>query len=165
MLRKGKTMGYETHIVIGFLGDPVPELAKDLTNPYEDGSGYPYKKDKAGNPIKTGRMQRYLMPAVHLDLSKIDYSNLDLLHDKYLKVTEENQNEFVYFYHSDRCTEFSEDNYGDPLVLVPFKDVLEAVRTDVQNSDYRRFRWLLGLMEAMALTDNSKHLVCVFYGT
>lgn len=156
-------MGYETHIVIGHLQDPEPEYEENRDNPFKDGSGYPYKKDKNGDLIPTGRTKRCLIPYVHVDLHKLYYAATDLLHTEYRKKTKENVNEFIFFYHSDGNTEFTEDNYGDPLVPIPFVEVLEAVCKDAEKDDHRRIRWLRALLESME--DDAEELTCVFYGS
>jgi len=159
-------MGYDTHIVIGKLSkNQYPEYKLDMDNPYEDGSGYPALRDKDGKYIETGRTKQFFIPMVSVDLCKIYDSEIEKIHKAYLNVAKETIEEnVVYFYHSDGNTQFDEDNYGDPLVVAPFNEVLEAARKDAENNDYRRFKWLLGLMENMkdSIEDN---VVCVFYGS
>jgi len=156
-------MGYETHVVIGHLKDPEPEYEEDKDNPFDDGSGYPYKRDENGNLIPTGHTKRRLQPYANLHLCKISNSVLGRLHARHLMEVKKNGSEFVFFYHSDGNTEFTKDNYGDPLVPVPLAEVLEVVRKDAEENDYRRFQWLKALLESMK--DDPEELTCAFYGS
>jgi hypothetical protein len=156
-------MGYETHIILGSLREPMNELELDMENPFDDGSGYPYKKDEKGNYINTGRQEQYIMSYAEVNLCKIYDSHLDKLIQKFRKAQGKNPDTFIYRYHSDGDTRWTEDNYGDPLVSIPFDLVLNAVRKDVEENDYRRYRWLLGLMEAMK--EDHSEISCVFYGS
>jgi len=157
-------MGYDTHIVIGELTKiPVEEYKRDLDRPYLDGSGFEYEVDAEGSPVPTGRLKSYLLPAVHFDMCKIYDSNLEALHHKHKKMVGEKPQQVVYFFHSDGNTEFIEDGYGDPLITIPFDEVLQAVCLDAEYGAYRRYHWLKGLLEAMEST-KSDNTVCVFYG-
>lgn len=158
-------MGYDTHIMIGFVSKGNKEAELDLDNPFDDGSGYPSKKDDDGNTLYTGRIEHYFMSSVEMDLCKIYDSSLNLVHDKYKSNPFLGEDHFVYVYMKDGNTQFKKDSYGDNLIPAPFSEVLEAVRKDCREDGYRyrRYQWLKGLMESME--DDSKNLVCVFYGS
>jgi hypothetical protein len=156
-------MGYDTHIMIGSVGSERREEIQDLDNPFDDGSGYPSKKDADGNVLYTGRMEHYFMSYVEMDLCKIYDSSLNLVHSKYQSDPFLGEDHFVYVYMKDGNTQFVEDSYGDNLIPAPFSEVLEAVKKDCKRDNYRRFQWLKGLMESME--DDSENLVCAFYGS
>lgn len=156
-------MGYETHVMIGFLSEPRDEWEEDKEHPYDDGSGYPPLKDKDGNPVLTGRKRRYFLPDAEIDLMTIYDTALSRLHDRYAKKAKENTKERVFFYGRDGNTRVMADRYGDPLVPVPLKKILEAAREDAEESDYRRIHWLRALLESMAEDDEKR--TCIFYGT
>jgi len=157
-------MGYETHVIIGELGNEMNEYEDDLDNPFEDGSGYPHKKDDKGRLIRTGRFERYLMIGAEMCMGKIYDSALDSVHTHYKK-NPHLPDHIVYCYMKDGNSRFKEDGYGDPLIIAPFIDVMEAVREDVDRSDYRRFKWLLSLMDSMEDNISERWVCCAFYGS
>ena len=158
-------MGYDTHIVLGNLCSPCPEMVRDTEKPFEDGSGFPHKRDEEGRSIPTGRVKHYFMPAVSIKLGKIYHTSLEEVHTKYKELARKKlTGEYVYFYHSNGNTEFSEDSYGDPLAAVPFNVVREAVLEDIKkNRIYRQFHWLAGLLEAMS--EEAGEMSCLLYGS
>jgi len=156
-------MGYNTHIMIGIIGTPSPEHERDMDKPYDDGSGYEYKKGENGGYVETGRMESFFIEYASMAMCKIYDSALSDVHSKYLKATKDNPDFVIYRYGSDGNTRIEEDSYGEPMVLAPLKEVLEAVQKDEKNDVYRRFKWLKGLLESMS--DDNEKLVCIFYGS
>jgi len=163
-------MGYETHIMVGYLNteNSRPEWQEDKNKPYEDGSGFPPLLDEEGNEVLTGRLLTYFSVYAEMNLCKIYDSCLFKLHDKYKKTPMLAENQFVYVYMKDGNTEFIEDSYGDRLVVVPFLEALEAARKDAEKDKdgYRRFQWIKDLLESMQGSEDMKNeLTCVFYGS
>jgi len=156
-------MGYDTHLIIGRIALEREEIEKDLNKPYEDGSGYEYKKDKKGNPLLTGRTECWLDIYAEISLCKIYKSALDSVHTQYKESPLLGKDHFVFVYQKDGNTQYTKDPYGDPLIVAPFQEVLDAVRKDSGRCEYRRFKWLLALLESMK--DEKEELVCAFYGS
>lgn len=152
-------MGYDTHVVLGMLHDPKPEYKEDLAHPFDDGSGYHFLKDENGERVLTGRVLQYLEVYASLDLCHIYDSHLERLVRKHKKEINKG-NTVTYFYGPDGNLRIKEDPYGELLVPVPLPEVLEAVRKDT--NEYRRFRWLKGLLESL---EDESDVTCVFYGT
>lgn len=65
-----------------------------------------------------------------------------------------------YWYLGDK--RLSEDAYGDRLKPVPIEHVIEALKVDLENEDYRRLRWAIALLESMA--DDSEEISVLLYG-
>ena len=154
-------MGTEVMALIGRLAEPTPEFKKDLANPFEDGSGYPYLLNENGEYIPTGDTEQWLDVYAQMDLRKIDYQgNLSLLIKEYQKKNKDNNH--IYFFCPDGNTQFSTDAYGKKLVAIPLDEVVTAVEKDIQKDDYRRYKWFKALLEA--LCHDPEDLVCAFYG-
>jgi len=160
-------MGYNTHIVVGHLSkNPLPEYVKDKNKPYADGSGFEVLKDEKGNKVFTGEVRSYFDPYVEMDMSKIYDSHLSLLHNRYKETPMLKENEFVDLYMKDGNTSFREDVYGNPLIAIPFLEVLKAARKDAKENGYRRYKWIKDLLESMqGSEDMENELTCLFYGS
>ena len=144
-------MGYDTHIAVVQLIEPMPEYVEDKDNPYDDGSGYPYKKDENGNLIRTGRTEITGLIICEMDLCKLDYNgHLSKVHSQSLKKAKDHlEVQFYSRYGTDGNTKMIEDSYGDPLHVVDFDEVLKALRVDCAENEYRRIHWALALLESM----------------
>lgn len=95
--------------------------------------------------IGTGNKTRWFQKMVVIDLCVLGHpSNL-------LQLDWKNKNErpLVYWYLDDGNTKVTEDSYEDMPKPLPIKAVCDAVTKDIANSDYRRLKWALGLLEAM----------------
>jgi hypothetical protein len=150
-------MGYETKLIIGRSCQSTKEVSRgELV--LEDGEAYrPYLKDDKENYIYTGREEIYFMVYATIDLckcgsdsaiSKIDWTN------------KEKDTVFWYFY--DGKDQINEDCYGDCPKPLPLSVVLEALRIDSKEGDYRRFKWAVSLLESME--NDSENIQVLFYG-
>jgi hypothetical protein len=158
-------MGYEIELLIGRSCLPSDELEQDKTKPFEDGSGFPYKKDRNGNYIKTGRVEKWFCVYAALDLCKLGYDEhaLNLLLKRTHLAANAVKNHLVhYFYGHDGNTRFTQDRYGEPLYPVPIKEVLSAVKELSQDDEYRRLKWADALLSSMA--NDHEQLEVIFFG-
>lgn len=151
-------MGYETKLIIGVPSLEMDEYAmEDLI--IEDGKAYrPYKKDSNGELIKTGRKEVYFQVMAMVDLCKCGYSS------HISKINWKNTRDDIvwYWYTEDGNTQIKEDRYGDASEPVDINIVIEALKKDVQDDDYRRFKWALALLESMK--DDKEGIKILFYG-
>lgn len=157
-------MGYEIKLYVGKPCLEGDEHARDMDQPYCDGSGYHYKKDEKGNFVPTGRREKYFMVMAMIDLCKLGYQDdaLNKLIAQSFEMGKTNKDKlFHYFY--DGNEQVTEDCYGATFWPVPVRYVLDAMKT-VQDKDdpYRRLTWAIALLEAMK--DDSEQLEVLFYG-
>lgn len=159
-------MEYEIKMIIGRATDARPEIERDLSLKFSDGSGHPSKKDEEGQLVKTGRAERYFMVYAELDLCKLGYQD-DAL-NRLIKKSHEDakrfwSKEFCYFYGTDGNTEITEDCYGEHFWPVPIEDVLAAINESIDPKEpYRRLTWAKALLEVMA--NDSEKLTVLFWG-
>ena len=152
-------MGYETKLYIGKSRFTSEETKKgELT--IENGECYrPYLKNKNGGFINTGRTETYFSVYAMIDLCKCGSESA--IHK--LNRQNEDKKHFWYFYGEDGNKPISEDRYGDSLKPVPIGDVIAAIECDmIENSEYRRFKWALGLLNTMK--DDNENLEILVYG-
>jgi len=151
-------MGYETRLYVGKSTSLTHDVYKRSDKPEIDGEDvyYPYEKDNEGNLITTGKKSTWFEVMAMIDLcktghgseiSKIDFKNTDESH-------------YWYFYSGNK--EIIDDNYGDKSKPIPISVVLEALKKDYQESEYRRFKWAIALLESMA--EDKEELSVLFYG-
>lgn len=156
-------MGYEIKLYIGKVRLDHEEIARDMSKPYEDGSGFEYQKDKEGEYIKTGRIEKYFSIYAMVDLCRCDYNGkTSALSAKSHKLGNENKDKyFYYFYGSDGNTQV-EDRYGDYMHAMPIKDAIKALTADSQKDEYRRYKWAIALLNSMK--DDQENLEVLFFG-
>lgn len=158
-------MGYEIKLIIGKSGMEGPEFERDKSKPFKDGSGFEYKTDKRGQPVKTGRTGVYFSEYARLDLCKLGYQE-DALNKLISKTHETGRKSkslrFYYVYKGD--IQESDDCYGDSLWPVPIREVLDALKKSHPKGkdSYRRTDWAIDLLSSMV--DDSEGLEVIFYG-
>jgi hypothetical protein len=160
-------MGYETRLIVGKATDQkMPEFERDLTKPYDDGSGFEKKKDADGNDIPTGRTIQWFHNMAEVDLAKMGEGPLSDLHDRYVKFAKDAPAVAWEVYgFTDGNHAVTEDCYGDPLTPVPIAEVLAALKKEnsiAGQNKYRRVLWAIALLEAMV--DDPEGLSVLFYG-
>lgn len=149
-------MGYEIKLLIGRSSSREDE--HKLGEPELDGDEIyrPYLKDDAGDYIKTGRETTYFAIYATIDLCKCGYeSNIH-------NIDHVNKDESHFWHWYDGGSDVSKDCYGDEPKPIPISKVVDALKKDIQNDDYRRFKWALPLLEAMK--DDPEGLSVLFYG-
>jgi len=150
-------MGYETKLLIVQPGHTGDEYVRshwviEGEEPYK-----PYKEDENGDWIKTGRRETWVNVIATIDLSKCGYDSE--IHQIDWKNTDKNHH--WYWYGSDGNTQIKEDCYEEKSSLIPIDVVLTALKKDAEDSDYRRFKWAIALLESM---EDDKTLSILFYG-
>lgn len=156
-------MGYEIKMLVGKTALHGMEHELDKENPFKDGSGFPYKKDKRGDYIETGRKEAWFQIMAEVDLCKLGYQEdvlnrlIDQSHDK-----KRAEKEVVYFYGTDGNTRYMQDRYDSPMFAVPIKKVLDAMKQTEGAKTYRRLVWAIALLEAMA--SDEEQLEVMFWG-
>ncbi len=158
-------MGYEIKLIIGKASNvKSDEREKDLTKPYDDGSGYECKKDKDGNDVLTGRTLVWFNVMAELDLCKLGYQDdqLNRLIAQSHNTAKANPKTVHEFYGTTEGNQAAtEDRYGSGLWPVPIRDVLTAI-AGVEDQEYRRLKWAKALLESMA--DDPEELQVMFWG-
>jgi len=90
---------------------------------------------------------QYFMVYAHVDMCKLGMTAvLDL---PWVNKTPEVKKWYWYAPTGDGNTIITEDRYGDMPRPVPIADVITALKEDLVNSDYRRLKWALALLESM----------------
>ena len=96
----------------------------------------------------------YFMKYAEIDLCKIGFTSkiteLDMFN------TDETTSWYFYTNDDKRVTE---DDYGCRIKPLPLHDFIIKLREDAENSDYRRFKWALALLEAMATDSEPKYVI------
>lgn len=156
-------MGYEIKMIFGRAGTPSEEFERDLERPYEDGSGFEYKKDARGNPVKTGRTEIWFNRYGQLDLCKLGSQDdsLNRLIRESFKRAKQNDATVYFFYEGNK--QVKEDCYGAKMWPISAKEVLEAVNLlPPESMEYRRLQWAKALLES--ITKDFEDIQCLFYG-
>lgn len=150
-------MGYEVKLIIGYEGTTGDKFSRSSV-PEVDGNSlyYPYLKDENNDFIKTGIKETYFMVCATIDMCKIGNSHLY----KALKVNHDKTHEW-YWYDGDK--DVRDDCYGDKPLPATIDECIVALRMDVQNDDYRRFKWALSLLESMKKNEGGD-LKVLWYG-
>jgi len=96
-----------------------------------------------------------------VDMCKMGYDTLVATLDAHLPKGSEPA---VYWYAptGDGNTMITEDSYGDMPKPLPIKTVVEALEKDMENEDYRRFKWALALLKSME--DDPEGLSVLMWG-
>jgi hypothetical protein len=159
-------MGYEIRLLIGKSCLHGDELARDRDHPFEDGSGFPYLKDKKGEYVKTGRKQAWFQIMAEVEMCKLGYQNdalNNLIDQVHSEAKAKRDKEMWYIYGLDGNTQFDEDRHGDALRPTPIKDVLKAAKASlIKKEPYRRLVWAIALLKSMA--DDAEGLEVIFWG-
>lgn len=158
-------MGYEIKILIGKARQSTQEIERDLSKPFEDGSGFEYKRDESGEFIRTGRDQIYFSIMAMVDVCRADYYGaVYALAKKSHEIAKSlKEKQVVEFYLGDGDKELTEDRYGDPFYPIPIKEVCAAIDQDmIADPDYRRFVWAKALLDSMK--DDTEDLEVLFFG-
>lgn len=158
-------MGYEIKLIIGKSGHEAPELELDKSKPFSDGSGFEYKKDGRGNPVKTGRTSVYFSEYVRIGLCKLGYQDdaLNRLISRTQETGGKNKSlRFYYIYNGN--TRVSEDCYSSNFWPVEIRKVLNALKRShpKRKNSYRRTNWAIDLLSSMV--DDDEGLEVIFYG-
>lgn len=158
-------MGYEIKLIIGKAGMEGPEFERDKSKPFKDGSGFDYKTDGRGQPVKTGRTGVFFSEYARLDLCKLGYQEdalNKLIYKTHTTGGKSKSLRYYYFYQGD--TQVSKDCYGDALWPVPIREVLDALLASHPKGkdSYRRTDWAIDLLSSMV--DDSEGLEVIFFG-
>jgi len=119
-----------------------------------------------GLSLREGDNEIFFMVDVALDMGKIYDSHL--LND--LPWSNNTPNEKRWYWYAptgDGDTTIKEDMYGDMPAPVPLTDVIAALEKDVEESDYRRFKWALSLFKEMqdsAVDRPNDEFTVLFFG-
>lgn len=110
-------MGYETRLHVG----------------YTFSGDDPFSHDGA----------KYLFEVAMVDLSNAGYSTCTgkVLADARAQAQDR------YYWYGDGITNYTHDAYGDPLVGVPWADLVHAMEQDQAQDNYRRFTVALALLK------------------
>ncbi|CAH9013223.1 hypothetical protein VP199E371_P0082 [Vibrio phage 199E37-1] len=153
-------MGYEIKLIIGEVGTSGDKYKRSDVGEVDGNSVYyPYLKDSLGNLIKTKVKETYFMVAAQVDLCKPGYNSSIL---NALRKNEDPNHEY-YYYGYDGNTRVTEDCYGDKSDIHSIDEIINALRKDVEDSDYRRFKWALSLLESIKENGGSE-LKVMWYG-
>lgn len=153
-------MGYEIKLIIGQIGTTGDKYMRS-SEPEIDGQSlyYPYEKDGKGSLIKTGTKETYFMVAAQIDLCKPGRGSKIL---ESLRTNGDPNHEY-YYYGSDGNTRITEDCYGDKSDVHSIDEIIDALKEDVENDSYRRFKWALSLLESIKKNEGADFKV-MWYG-
>lgn len=120
-------MGYETELVIGV---------------------------DTGSTFNADQNEIYFQVYGTIDMCKMGRS---AIHDL-PTVNETPEKKRWYFFPpaGDGDAQVFKDRYGAFPRPVPIEDVIAALEKDVETSDFRRFKWALGMLRAMSSTGNEQ---------
>lgn len=150
-------MGYETKLLIG--------ASSSLTNDesvygeliIEDGEAYrPMLKDEDDNFLKTGKKETWFQLMATVDLCKCGY---DSAINNIPHVNTDESHQWYWYEGNERRIE---DCYGAKLKPAPLIDVINALKKDIEDDEYRRFKWALALLESMQ--NDSEKITVLLYG-
>ena len=113
-------------------------------------------KNEDGEFVYTDIEETYFQIYAEIDMCKIGSSHLM----KVLTVNKDPLKE-IYWFGYDGNTRIHEDRYGDKPNETSIDDCIEALKLDVQEDDYRRFKWALALLESMK---EEKDLSVIWFG-
>ena len=137
-------MGYEIKLFIG--------LATTQRGKNRDYSTTP--------PTELGGERTYFMRYATIDLCKLAYSGAFHAAMDSWKNTDPNHE--WYAFSDDGNTHITKDLYGERWVPQPISVVLEVLKKDAENDDYRRLKWAIALLESMK--DDDENLSVWIYG-
>lgn len=150
-------MGYETKLIIGTSSRNSEDEYVYGDFVIENGEPYrPFLKDDNGDVVKTGNRQTYFMVMATVDLCKCGHkSNIHKLD----RVNKDESHQWFWYEKNDIVVE---DCYGDKMKPVPISDLIEALKLDIANDEYRRFKWALALLESMK--GDRENITVMLYG-
>lgn len=158
-------MGYEIKLIIGKASETgSPEYEEDKNKPFDDGSGFEWKKDEHGKPIPTGRTSFYFRVMAELDLCKIGHGSdplVDLIDKTQKEAMADKYRVFEFYGTGEGDKAVQEDKYGVKFLPVSVRDLLTALQSR-KGEDYRRFDWAIALLESMK--DDIEGIQVIFYG-
>ena len=134
-------MGYETKLIIGRECSASDE--------------YDYSTEPAR---KTGKKETYFMSYAEIDLCK---AGTNALSKAMCGFKNKDKNHHWYFYGHDGNTPIKEDKYGDKWIPQTIDSILEPMKIDYANGNYRRFKWAIALLESMK-SDNEEIKVLIY---
>lgn len=151
-------MGYEIKLIIGCKGTSSKKIERSEVGEVDgDYIHYPCVKDEEGNFKYSDIEETYFMVYAEIDLCKLGRDS----HLGEILTANKDSKKEIYYYGSDGNTKITEDCYGDKPNEVSITDCVNALRLDVANSDYRRFKWALALLESM---QGEKEVSVIWYG-
>ena len=119
-----------------------------------------FEKDEEGIYQQTAHREQWFRVDAEVDLCKCgSTSQLNKLYDA-TKHTDPNHHYFLYGL--DGHIHFTEDLYGKKLQTVPIHEVIQALKVDASNDNYRRFPWALALLKSME--DDPEGFEVILYG-
>ncbi len=155
---KGKIMGYEIKLIIGCKGSAGKKIERGNIGEIDCGLlHYPLLRNEDGSFKYTDIVETYFMIYAEIDLCKL---GRDSHIGKILTENKSDKEEFYYF-GSDGNTKITEDIYGSKPNEISVAKCIEALRLDVKDSDYRRFKWALALLESMK---DENEISVIWYG-
>lgn len=101
---------------------------------------------------------------VHATVDMCKMGDSALFNLPWVNKTPEKEKWYWYSPTGDGDTSYSEDRYGDIPRPVPLADVVNALREDVEKSDYRRFKWALALCESMMKEPGGERFSVLMWG-
>lgn len=104
----------------------------------------------------------YFMVHATVDMCKMGDSELFNL--PWINKTPEKEKWYWYSPTGDADAEIYADRYGDLPRPVPLADVVDALRKDCEDSNYRRLHWALALCEAMLEKQGGKGFSVLMWG-
>ena len=113
-----------------------------------------------GKPSSMDNGHSWLQVYAMVDLCKPGYDSAIYLLNRG-KVGEPTE-PLVFFYAEDGNTSVQEDRYGTKLRAYPIAAVLDAIQSDAQRDQYRRFDWALATLKAIHKDEPSA--VVALYG-
>ncbi len=152
-------MGYETKLIVGKQASHASQEWQEGELSIENGRPiYPILKDEEGKTLYTGRKNTWFYIYAEIDLCKLGSGSKIYSLDWVNK----DENHFWYWFGYDGDLEISEDCYGNKPKPIPVKKVLDALRGDAKNEDYRRLKWAIALLESME--NDKEELEVLIYG-
>jgi len=106
---------------------------------------------------------RYFRIDATVDLCKPGYDSSFLMAMEQARENAPEQKPvYLYAPMGDGDTQVVKDRYDAKLFPIPIQDALDALRKDEERDPYRRFKWAVALLEAMA--DDTENLMVVAWG-
>ena len=116
--------------------------------------GYETKLIIGTTTLNEGR-DNYFMKYAEVDLCKIGFTSK--INELGMFNTDETTS--WYFYSTSGEHRITEDCYGSRFNPLPIHEYITKLKEDVENSDYRRFKWALALLEAMDTDSEPKYVI------
>ena len=151
-------MGYEIKLIIGCKGTTSKKIERSSAGEIDGNCVYfPYIRDGEGSFKYTDVDETYFMVYAEIDLCKLGH---DSHLGKILTANKDSKKE-IYYYGTGGNVAITEDCYGDKPNEASVGDCVEALKLDIANSNYRRFKWALALLESM---QDEEDISVIWYG-